>query len=178
MFLLPGLATTTGLAYARSGRLDDGLALLEEGVARADSLRFYSSQALRIAWLGEAYLLAGRQQKAAEVAARALGLAREHGERGNEADALWLSGEIAWCADPPDLPAAETGYQDALSLASALELRPVAAHCHFGLGRLYRRTGERQQSQEHLTTATTMYREMGMTYWLEQAEAEMKELQG
>jgi deoxyxylulose-5-phosphate synthase len=27
------------------------------------------------------------------------------------------------------------------------------------------------ETQEHLTTATTMYREMGMTYWLEQARA-------
>jgi hypothetical protein len=33
-------------------------------------------------------------------------------------------------------------------------------------------TGKRQEAQEHLTTATTMYREMGMTYWLERAEAE------
>jgi len=40
------------------------------------------------------------------------------------------------------------------------------AHCHLGLGKLYRRTGKRQQAQEHLSTATTMYREMGMTYWL------------
>jgi hypothetical protein len=32
-----------------------------------------------------------------------------------------------------------------------------------------------QQAQEHLTTATTMYREMGMTYWLEQAEAELRQ---
>jgi hypothetical protein len=29
------------------------------------------------------------------------------------------------------------------------------------LGTLYRRTGKREQAQEHLTTATTMYREMG-----------------
>ena len=48
--------------------------------------------------------------------------------------------------------------------------------CHFGLGKLYRRTGKREQAQEHLTTATTMYREMGMTYWLEKAEAEMRDL--
>jgi len=41
-----------------------------------------------------------------------------------------------------------------------------------GLGKLYRRSGQREQAQEHLTTATTMYREMGMTYWLEQAEKE------
>ncbi len=52
------------------------------------------------------------------------------------------------------------------------------AHCHFGLGKLYWPTGERKQAHEHLTAATTMYREMGMTYWLEQAEAETKELEG
>jgi hypothetical protein len=33
--------------------------------------------------------------------------------------------------------------------------------------------GEREQAREHLATATTMYREMGMTYWLEKAGAEM-----
>jgi len=32
------------------------------------------------------------------------------------------------------------------------------------------------QQLRHLTTATTMYREMGMTYWLEQSEAELAEL--
>ena len=51
---------------------------------------------------------------------------------------------------------------------------PSSPHCHLGLGKLYRRTGQREQAHEHLTTATTMYREMGMTYWLEQAEAEMR----
>ena len=40
-------------------------------------------------------------------------------------------------------------------------MRPLVAHCHLGLGKLYRRTGKREQAQEHLTTATTMYREMG-----------------
>jgi hypothetical protein len=55
-------------------------------------------------------------------------------------------------------------------------MRPLAAHCHLGLGKLYRRTGKREQAQEHLTTATTMYREMGMTYWLETAEAESQAL--
>ena len=29
---------------------------------------------------------------------------------------------------------------------------------------------------EHPTTATAMYREMGMTYWLEKAEAEIRHL--
>ena len=55
-------------------------------------------------------------------------------------------------------------------------MHSLVAHCHLGLGKLYRRTGEREQAQEQLITATTMYREMGMTYWFEQAEAELREL--
>ena len=43
-------------------------------------------------------------------------------------------------------------------------MRPLVAHCHLGLGKLYHRTDKREQAQEHLATATTMYREMGMTY--------------
>ena len=38
----------------------------------------------------------------------------------------------------------------------------------------YRRTGKRVRAREHLTTATTMYREMEMRFWLEQAEAELR----
>jgi len=55
-------------------------------------------------------------------------------------------------------------------------MRPLVAHCHLGLGKLYRRTGQREQAREHLTTATTMYREMDMMFWLEQAGQELREL--
>ena len=71
----------------------------------------------------------------------------------------------------------------ARALKSALNERDISAIVlatssrnvlprRLGLGKLYRRTGKHEQAQEHLSTATTMYREMGMTYWLEQAEAE------
>jgi hypothetical protein len=53
-----------------------------------------------------------------------------------------------------------------------MKIFELVAHCHLGLGKLYRRTGQREQAREHLTTATAMYREMGMTYWLEKAEVE------
>jgi hypothetical protein len=51
-----------------------------------------------------------------------------------------------------------------------MKIFELVAHCHLGLGKLYRRTGKREQASEHIITAATMYREMGMTYWLEQAE--------
>jgi predicted amidophosphoribosyltransferase len=48
---------------------------------------------------------------------------------------------------------------------------PLVAHCHLGLGKLYRRTGDGAKAEEHLATATTMYREMDMGFWLEKAES-------
>ena len=54
-------------------------------------------------------------------------------------------------------------------------MRPLLAHCHLGLGRLDGRTGKRQDALEHLSAATTMYREMDMRFYLEQAEAELAE---
>jgi hypothetical protein len=62
-------------------------------------------------------------------------------------------------------------YREALALADELGMRPLVAHCHLGLGKLYGRTGKRQEAQEHLTTAATMYGEVDMGFWLEQAQA-------
>ena len=55
-------------------------------------------------------------------------------------------------------------------------MRPSAAHCHLGLGELYRRAGDGVKAREHLTTAATMYREMDMSFWLAKAEAELESL--
>jgi hypothetical protein len=55
-------------------------------------------------------------------------------------------------------------------------MRPLVAHCHLGLGKLYRSAGPREQAREHITIAAAMYREMDMRFWLERAEAELTEL--
>jgi hypothetical protein len=67
-------------------------------------------------------------------------------------------------------------YRQALALASELGMRPLVANCHLGLGKLHRRTGNREQAQEHLTTAKEMYGEMGMAYPVEQVVTEMRQL--
>jgi len=82
-------------------------------------------------------------------------------------------GDIAAGCGPPAFEEAVQHYRQALVLASELGMRPLVAHCHLGLGKLDRRTSQREQAQEHLTTAMTMYREMDMRFWLEQTEADM-----
>ena len=72
--------------------------------------------------------------------------------------------------------ASQSGGTASGERAAEFGLRPLVAHCHLGLGKLYRRTGKHEQAREHLTTGTTMYREMDMRFWLEHAETEMREL--
>ena len=55
-------------------------------------------------------------------------------------------------------------------------MRPLAGHCYLGLGKLYRRTGKGEQAHEYLTKAASMYREMNMRFFLDLAEAEVREL--
>jgi hypothetical protein len=46
-------------------------------------------------------------------------------------------------------------------------MRPLVAHCHLGLTKLYRRTGDQAKVEEHLAAATAMCREMGVSFWLD-----------
>ena len=171
----PWVAPALGRAYALCGRTQEGLQLLEEGVQRAEASRFMFGQALRVAWLAEVYAGAGRLVEADEQAGRALRLAREHRERGHEAWALFTIGAIAAHREPVNMDAAESSYLAASKLASELGMRPLVAHCHRGLGTLYRKTAKLDPADEHLATAATMYREMGMGFWLEQTQPDARE---
>lgn len=164
-----------GYVHARSGRAE-GLALLEQGKKDAESsgLALYHSRLT--VWMGEAYMEAGRIEDALAQGERALALTRERGERGREAWALHLLGEIASRREPPDRAIAEGHYRRGMALAEEIGMRPLVARCHDGLGECYRREGKRQEAHEHLSTAITMYRQMDMRFWLEQAEAELASL--
>jgi tetratricopeptide (TPR) repeat protein len=173
--LFHAVRSTLGYAYALSGRSAEAIPLLEEAVERPMA-RGGEGQSLRTISLSEAYLLAGREADARAAAQRALGLARQYKERGYEAYTLRLLGDIVAREDPLDIGKAEDHYRQALALAEELGMRPLIAHCHVGLGKLYRRTSKMDQAKTQLATATTMMREMEMGLWLEEAEAELKEL--
>ena len=55
-------------------------------------------------------------------------------------------------------------------------MRPLVAHCHHGLGRLYAQSGRTDQAHTALTTAIDMYRAMRMNFWLPQAEAALAQI--
>ena len=176
MFYAPVAMASLGHVHACSGRIAEGVSSLEQALTAYESSGIGYFHSLSVVQLGEAYLRAGQVMEARACADRALMLARKRGERGHEAWALRLLGEVASHPDHPDIKMAEAHYGAAMALASELGMRPLLAHCHMGLSRLYKRTAKADKVQKHLTVATTMFRQMEMRFWLENAEAEMKEL--
>jgi tetratricopeptide (TPR) repeat protein len=149
-----------------SGRAADGMPLLEEAVAQTESLGVLVNHSAEVAWLGEAYLLGGRLDQAAELARRSLDLARHHKEKGNLAYALQLTAEIARHRGAAKRTQAGDGYGRALALAKELGMRPLEAQCHLGLARVLRDRGASEAARKHLHTAARMFQEMHMTFWL------------
>jgi tetratricopeptide (TPR) repeat protein len=176
LLLLPGPAAALGLAYALDGRVAAGLPLAAHGVEQVVTSGRPRNLAPMIAYLSEAYLVAGRLEEACQHAAQAVDLARQYQYRGHQARALWLLGESTARQASPAVELAAGHYREALALAEELGMRPLQAHCHRGLGMLYAATGEREQAHDALSTAIEMYQSMGMTFWLPQAEAALAQV--
>jgi tetratricopeptide (TPR) repeat protein len=169
--LFPWIAADLGAAYALAGRGADAVPLLMQAMERSTATKTVVYQALCGLSLGEAQVLAGSLVEAHALTEGVLASARERQERGYQAYALRLLGEIAAHRDPPQVEQAGTHYQQALTLAEELGMRPLQAHCHRGLGILYLDDGRLEQARTELSESIEMYRAMDMTFWLPQTEA-------
>jgi class 3 adenylate cyclase/tetratricopeptide (TPR) repeat protein len=156
-----------GEASEALNRLQEGEQLLERQAARS----WVAGRGWAYQSLGSTCLLLGRLDEARRLGDRAVESSPR--QPGFAAQALHLLGDIATHPDQFDAESGKAYYEQALALAEPRRMRPLIAHCHLGLGKLYRRTAKREKAREHLTTATTMYREMDMRFWLERAEAEI-----
>ena len=173
---VPRMAAALGAAYTLAGRVADAAALLTQAIDQTLATDMAGFQALCRLPLGKAYMLAGRLEEAYALAEQTLALAREHQERGNQAYALHLLGDIAAQREPAESEPAEAFYQQALTLAEELGMRPLVAHCHLGLGTLYRQIGQFAPARAALSTAIALYRAMDMAFWLPQAEAALAQV--
>jgi DNA-binding NtrC family response regulator/tetratricopeptide (TPR) repeat protein len=169
---IPRLASALGSAYAATGRAVEALPLLDDAVRQAQSMKLIRGHSLLVASWGYASLMAGDRAAAHERAQRALELAREHRERGHEAWVLRLLAEVAARARPVSVADAEARFHDARAHAHRLGMRPLVAHCHLGLARLYRRWGRAGDAAHHRAEATRLYAAMGMGFWLAQCQSD------
>ena len=116
-------------------------------------------------------MLAGRLEEAHALAESALALAREHQERGNQAYALRLLGDIAARREPPEAsrPKPTTARPSPWPRNSACaRSRRTATGASV---RCMLKTAQREQARAALSAAIALYRAMDMTFWLPQTEA-------
>jgi tetratricopeptide (TPR) repeat protein len=165
-----------GLTCIMLGRLEEGLRLLNDGVTLTEELGVRAYLALWTANLGEGLLGAGQVERARVTAQRALELAVAHKERGHEAWALRLLGDIAAQGGAGDGERACQYFAQSMAMAEELGMQPLIARNHLGLGRAHRLAGDRAKAEEHLTRAVTMLSDLDMRYWFKRAAAELMEL--
>ncbi len=158
-----------GESSKATNRVHEGEQLLERWPARG----IVGERSWVNCLLGRTWLALGQPDNARLSSDRALESAPCH--PGFTAHALDLLGDIGAHPDGFDPEKSEKCYRKALSLAEPRGMRPLVAHAQLGLGKLYRSMGERQKARERLAVATTLYREMGMTYWLENVEEEIND---
>jgi tetratricopeptide (TPR) repeat protein len=172
------IAAALGAASTLGARFADAVPLLTQAMKQSTAMQMVVTQALCRLSLGEAYLLAGHLEEAYALVEHTLAHAREHQERGHEAYALRLLGDIAARREPQERDQAEAHYHQALTLADELGMRPLQAHCHLGLGTLYATIGRGAEARAELSAAVELYRAMEMTFWLPQAEAALAGVEG
>ncbi|HSF04548.1 MAG TPA: adenylate/guanylate cyclase domain-containing protein [Methylomirabilota bacterium] len=177
VIMLPYAVAASAWVLAQLGEASEAAARLAEGehlLERHATRGIVGQLGGAYGWLGRAALRLGRLDEARRLADRAVESAPHHS--GYAAHARHLLGDIATHPDRFDAEAAEVHYRQALALAEPRGMRPLVAHCHRGLGGLFRHAGQRQPALEHLATATALYREMDMRFWLGEAEVEQAAL--
>ena len=173
---VPFTASRLGSAYVNVGRITEALPYLEQGVE--DSLKSgrMAFASLCMASLAEGYLFADRVDEAVKCAARAIELAKQYKERGHEAWALKISGDISLHDRDGNAAAAETFYKQAIALGQGLGMRPLTAHCRIGVGSVYAKQGATEKAGQEFAAAIEQFRSMEMTHWQNQGEVLLKKL--
>jgi hypothetical protein len=89
---------------------------------------------------------------------------------------LRILGEISANREPPEVERAERFYGEALALAEELQMRPLIAGCHLGIGMLYQQTDDPVRAGHHLAAAMALFQEMDARFWLENAASKLNQL--
>jgi hypothetical protein len=145
---------------ARSTALLDTTIQLETSLRHeVPKLTCYGADRVRL------LLAHGRLAEAATQVERGLALATAHGARGYEPELWYLQAQIRMRSDPPELEGAWNAAQCALTQATTLDVMPLVARCHFMIGQLLARSGDRASAQQHLTCASELFERLGMTSW-------------
>jgi class 3 adenylate cyclase/tetratricopeptide (TPR) repeat protein len=170
--------TAASFVHAQSllGHPDHALPVLEEALRLQKASLSMVPSSYPLTALAEAFRLKGDTKKAIEKAEEALSIFRQKGERGFAAWAHYYVAKIKSEERSEQMEQAFHPYLQAREQAKQLGMRPLLAHCHMGLGQLYLKRGRSEEARPELTAALDLYRSMGMSFWVPQAESSLAKI--
>jgi DNA-binding SARP family transcriptional activator len=160
----PAVTALLGYAYALAGDGREAASLLLPRLYDRDGItRLVGTRA------AGGLVLIGDFHGGRRAAASALAAAQEFGAKLAEAEALMQLAAVAAHDASPRWTDAQRGYTRAIEQSTALEARPLIAHCQLGLGAVSARMRSSAKASGHLGIAATMYRDMRMDEWVRRA---------
>jgi class 3 adenylate cyclase/tetratricopeptide (TPR) repeat protein len=158
----PRLASALAVAYARTGRAEQGLQLALAAVSDAEQMHHTADKPGLLIRLGQVSLIGRQIETALTLGRQAVEIAVAQEAKGDEAWARFLIGRTCWASDPKDLDESEKQLDMARRLATACEARPLVAFCDSTLCGVHAQRCNQGRAQEFEAAATAIYRELGM----------------
>jgi predicted ATPase/class 3 adenylate cyclase len=161
-----------GWALCRAGEPDRGIELLT-GVLSVFRAGFMASEIPLACYLGEAYFLAGKQDKAGQTLEKGLEIAERCGARYYAGFAQRLLGEIALKVNPAK---AAAQFEKSISIFREIKAENELAHAYAGYGRYHRQKGGIAQAREYLTQALEIFKRLGTLIEPDKVRGELADL--
>lgn len=147
-YLSPFITGFLGHAYTLSGDSTKAISTLEKALAAYNTIGLGLFRSLVSVYMGKALLADGQIEQAFERTQYALELARQRSEKGHQAYALYLLGEITLHPDFINERLAENNFLEAIKIAEDLRMRPLLASCYTDLSEYYKSRGDIQKADE------------------------------
>ena len=165
-----------GTAFVRLGHVAVGLRLLEDAVRLSRELGIRTHLPAWMVNLAEGYLADGQHARARAAGEEALDLAQAAKERGHQAAAHAVLGDVAARSNPRREAEAFEHYDACMRLSEEIRLRPLLAETLLGMSRLNAALGEEKKAKKCRAAADDLLRELDMRSWQDRRETEVTEL--
>jgi tetratricopeptide (TPR) repeat protein len=177
-FLLGLASSWSALGYSNSclGDSEMGRRCVENGLKIQREGGFEWLLSTHSLYLGSICFQQGNLKSALNYVEEALRLSQKNYEKHLEALSwIWL-GRIVGRTETAQIRKAEEYLLRGMNMLDELKLKPYYTQSHLFLGELYANAGRKQEALQNLKKAESMYREMGMDYWLGKAQEALKSL--
>jgi predicted ATPase len=158
-----------------NNHLDQGIALLHEGLNLQEAIGVEAYRPLYLTWQAEAYVRAGQVEQGLAASQQALDLVGKTGEGFMAAETHRIRGELLLCRDAA---AAETCFYRAADIARRQSAKMWELRSTISLARLWQKQGKAKQARCRLAQIYGRFTEGFDTRDLQAARALLAELGG